>query len=271
MTEQMNQDLEQQSQENSQQVNQNEHDDNQGPMRLAKGIYLLPNLFTTAALFSGFYSVIASMKGLYVYAAVTIFIAMVADALDGRVARLTNTASAFGAQYDSISDMLSFGVAPAVLAYSWSLHSFGKIGWLIAFFYTAATGLRLARFNVHVDDEVQEKKYFFGLPCPAAAAVVASSVWMGTINGLNSALGHVLLAVMTLFVAIMMVTTVKYLSFKDLNLKGKVPFVAILIVVLLFVAIALDPPPVLFAGFLVFALTGPVMALKGGVKLRKKK
>ena len=126
--------------------------------RLARGIYLLPNLFTTAGLFSGFYAIIAAMKGLYGYAAVTIFIAMVADGLDGRVARLTNTTSAFGAEYDSLADIVAFGIAPAVTAYSWSLHSFGKVGWLIAFFYVAAGALRLARFNVHVEDEIQDKR-----------------------------------------------------------------------------------------------------------------
>src|SRR3990167_10396460 len=204
--------------------------------RFAKGIYLLPNLFTTAALFSGFYAIVAAMKGLYVYAAVTIFIAMIADTLDGRVARLTNTTSAFGAEYDSLSDIVAFGVAPAVTAYSWSLHLFGKIGWLIAFFFVAAGALRLARFNVHVDDETQDKRFFCGLPIQAAAGVVTSMMWVSHINKINGLGGHLALLLITILAAGLMVSNVKYFSFKDFDCKGNVPFVAILIVVLLFVA-----------------------------------
>jgi len=181
--------------------------------RFVKGIYLLPNLFTTAGLFSGFYAIIAAMKGLYSYAAATIFIAMIADGLDGRVARLTNSVSAFGAQYDSLSDMVAFGIAPAVTIYSWALHSFGKVGWLVAFFYAAATALRLARFNVHVEDEEQDKRFFYGLPSPAAAGVVAGAMWVAHINKVNGMIGHIVLAGIAVFAAGMMVSNGRYYSF----------------------------------------------------------
>jgi len=239
--------------------------------RFAKGIYLLPNLFTTGALFAGFYAIVAAMKGLYVDAAVTIFIAMIADGLDGRIARLTNTASAFGAEYDSLSDMVAFGVAPALVAYSWALHTFGKFGWLIAFFYAAATALRLARFNVNVGDENDDKRFFYGLPCPSAAAIVASTMWVQNVNGFNGFMSHVFLAVITVFVAIMMVSNVRYYSFKKIDMRGSVPFFALLIIVLLFVGIAIDPPSVLFLGFGVFAFSGPVLALLTIIRRKKVK
>src|SRR5580698_8220938 len=143
----------------------------------SRGIYLLPNLFTTAALFAGFYAVMAAMKGYFDSAAIAIFVAMILDSLDGRVARMTNTQTAFGAQYDSLSDMVAFGVAPALIVYSWSLFSLGKLGWLIAFLYTAGTALRLARFNTQSHDT--DKRYFQGLPSPAAAGVIAGLVWLG--------------------------------------------------------------------------------------------
>src|SRR3990167_2785723 len=141
-----------------------------------RGIYLLPNLLTTAVLFAGFYSIVAAMKGHFDTAAIAIFVAMIADGLDGRVARLTNTQTPFGAQYDSLSDMVAFGLAPALVVFSWSLFHLGKLGWLIAFLYTAATALRLARFNTQLNDK--DKRYFRGLPCPSAAGIVASIVWM---------------------------------------------------------------------------------------------
>src|SRR3990167_9105499 len=142
-----------------------------------RGIYLLPNLFTTAALFAGFYAIVAAMKGFYETAAIAIFIGIIADGLDGRVARLTSTQTAFGAQYDSLSDMASFGIAPALVMYSWSLIYLGKLGWLAAFIYAASTALRLARFNTQV---IEDKRYFQGLPSPSAAGVLASLVWMGS-------------------------------------------------------------------------------------------
>src|SRR3989338_749637 len=157
---------------------------NQSPNTTSpRSIYLLPNLFTTAALFVGFYSIVAAMKGYFDIAAMAVFVAMIADGLDGRVARLTNTQTAFGAQYDSLSDMVAFGVAPALVVYSWSLSYLGKLGWLAAVLYTAATALRLARFNAQPHD--YDKRYFQGLPCPAAAGVIAGMVWLGSDNNVQ--------------------------------------------------------------------------------------
>lgn len=226
----------------------------------AKGIYLLPNLFTTAALFSGFYAIVAAMKGLFDLAAITIFIAMIADGLDGRIARLTNTESAFGAEYDSLSDMVAFGVAPALVLYQWSLQSLGKIGWLCAFIYVAAVAIRLARFNVQHNP--QEKRFFLGLPCPSGAAILAGLVWLGHETQVNRTAPSILIALVTVAVAAAMVSNVRYRSFKDVDLKNRVPFVTILIVILIFVGITLNPPLVLFLVFGAFGLSGPVMWLK---------
>lgn len=227
---------------------------------LPHGIYLLPNLLTTAALFSGFYSVIAAMKGLFDIAAIAIFIAMIADMLDGRVARMTNTQSAFGAEYDSLSDMLAFGIAPALLVYSWSLANLGKLGWLVAFLYTAATALRLARFNTQVSD--QDKRYFQGLPSPAAAAVVTSMIWLGyesdVVDGTSLAIPA---AILTVMVAALMVSTVRYYSFKQIDFKGKVPFFAVLLMVVIIAAVAIDPPEVLFCVFFTYAFSGIFITL----------
>lgn len=228
------------------------------PEKLAqRGIYLLPNLLTTAALFAGFYAVVAAMKGLFDTAAIAIFIAMVADGLDGRVARLTNTQSAFGAQYDSISDMVAFGVAPALVIYSWSLLQLGKFGWLAAFLFTASVALRLARFNIQVTD----KNYFHGLPCPSGAGLIAGLVWIGSsyqINGLTIA---VPLAIFTVLIAASMVSTIRYSSFKSVDFKGRVPFVTVVIAVFLIAAIALEPSTMLFGLFFVYFISGPLLTL----------
>jgi len=243
----------------------NEKDDRE--RRFAKGIYLLPNLFTTSGLFAGFYAIVAAMKGMFSVAAVAIFIAMVADSLDGRIARLTHTQSAFGVEYDSISDMVAFGVAPALVVYSLALHSFGKIGWLIAFFYVASTGLRLARFNALLQKIEPDKRYFKGLPCTPAAGFVAAMVWMQQIYQLQGWYVNILMGVLTVIVAALMVSNIHYRSFKDINWRGSVPFLHILILVLLFVAIALDPPHVLFIIFGLYFLSGPFGAL---LRIRKK-
>ena len=227
--------------------------------RPRRGIYLLPNLLTTGCLFAGFYAIVAAMGGRFESAAIAIFIAMIMDGLDGRVARLTNTQSAFGAEYDSLADMVSFGLAPALVMYVWALSDIGKLGWLAAFVYTAGTALRLARFNTQVGNP--DKHYFQGLASPAAAAVVAGMVWVG--QG-YLAEGHsisYLAFVVTVLAGALMVSNVRYRSFKDLDLKGKVPFVAILVVVLVFVLISIDPPQVLFTVFVGYALSGPVMTL----------
>ncbi|MDX2164669.1 MAG: CDP-diacylglycerol--serine O-phosphatidyltransferase [Gammaproteobacteria bacterium] len=225
-----------------------------------RGIYLLPNLLTTAALFAGFYSIVATLKGFFDLAAMVIFIAMIADSLDGRVARLTNTQTAFGAEYDSISDMVSFGIAPALLGYSWGLESLGKIGWVIAFIYVAATALRLSRFNTQVG--MADKRYFQGLPCPAAAAIMAGFIWVLEDNHLVPEHGMVLVfGLFMVAVSVLMVSRVRYHSFKDVHWQGRVPFVTLLILVLLFACVAFEPPEVLFTLALVFGFSGPVLTL----------
>ena len=236
------------------------NEQNQEPSLIqSRGIYLLPNLFTTAALFAGFYSVVAAMKGIFDVAAIAIFVAMVADTLDGRVARLTNTQTAFGAEYDSLSDMLAFGVAPSLLVYSWSLSNLGKLGWLAAFLYTAATALRLARFNTQLAD--QDKRYFQGLPCPAAAGVIASMVWLDFTYDIDAQFIAIPVALMTVLVGALMVSTIRYNSFKKVDLKGRVPFWSVLVVVLVLAGVAIDPPQVLFGVFFLYAFSGPVLTL----------
>lgn len=225
-----------------------------------KGVYLLPNLFTTGALFSGFYAIVAAMNGLFEQSAIAVFVAMILDGLDGRVARMTNTQSEFGAQYDSLSDCISFGVAPALVSYAWSLSSLGKIGWMVAFVFAACAALRLARFNVQID--TADKRYFTGLPSPAAAAVVAGMVWFGTENGFDGQAVAGIAALLTAFAAVMMVSNVKYNSFKELDFKGRVPFVAILVVVLVLAVVASYPAGMLLAIFLIYALSGPLLIFK---------
>lgn len=224
-----------------------------------RGIYLLPNLMTTAALFAGFYAVIAGIQGQFELGAIAIFIAMVLDGLDGRIARMTNSCSAFGAEYDSLADMISFGLAPAILVFQWALMDFGKLGWLIAFIYTVAAALRLARFNTQVG--IADKRYFQGLPSPAAAALLAGLVWVVESNQLELAITPVVALILTLFAGVMMVSNTRFSSFKELNLKDKVPFVTLLVVVLVFVVITIKPAMILFLLFLGYAISGPVMTL----------
>jgi len=221
-----------------------------------KGVYLLPNLFTTAALFSGFYSIIAAMNGNYSHAAVAIFISMIFDGLDGRVARLTHTQSAFGAEYDSLADMVSFGIAPALIVFTWSLAPLGKIGWIAAFIYAVGAALRLARFNTMLG--VEEKRYFTGLPSPAAAAIVAGVIWAANDNGISGESLATLMALLVPITGLLMVSNVKYRSFKDLDLKGRVPFVVLLIAVLILVFVALQPAFVLMSAFCLYGLWGPL-------------
>ena len=221
-----------------------------------RGIYLLPNLFTTAALFAGFYAVLAAMNGLFEKAAVAIFIAMIMDGLDGRIARLTHTQTAFGAEYDSLSDMVAFGLAPALVAYVWALHDLGKPGWLAAFIYTAGAALRLARFNSRL--EVADSHYFQGLPSPSAAAIVAASVWLGVDLGLEGRNLGVPMGLLTGGVGLLMVSNVRYNSFKHIDLKGKVPFMVVVGIALAFAVILVQPPLVLFSIFALYALSGLV-------------
>lgn len=235
----------------------------------SKGIYLLPNLFTTGALFSGFYAVVASMNGHFDKAAIAIFIAMILDGLDGRVARLTNTQSEFGAEYDSLADMVSFGVAPALVAFSWSLQSLGQAGWIAAFIYVAGAALRLARFNTQVD--TADKNYFTGLASPAAAAIVAGTVWALNDYGVVGTDVSLLMALVVGATGMLMVSNVLYHSFKGFDLKGKVPFVAMLAVVGVFAVIAIDPPLILLAIFLIYGMSGPVVTVMRKIKKRRAK
>lgn len=231
-----------------------------------RGIYLLPNLFTTAALFAGFYAVLAAAAGRFEAAALAVFAAMLLDGFDGRVARMTHTQTAFGAEYDSLSDMVAFGVAPALVAYHWALGSLGKLGWLAAFIYTAAAALRLARFNTQVD--TSDKRYFQGLASPSAAAIVAGSVWIGADQGVDPAAVAWLVALLTVSAGLLMVSNFRYLSFKQLNLQGRVPFMLAVAVMLIMALIVIHPPIILFLGFLIYAVSGPIWTL---VRLRQRR
>jgi len=221
-----------------------------------RGIYLLPNLFTTAALFSGFYAIVMAMNQRFDNAAVAIFVAMILDTLDGRVARLTRTQSAFGAEYDSLSDMVCFGAAPALIMYEWALKDLGRPGWIAAFVYCAGAALRLARFNTNID--VVDKRFFQGLPSPAAAALIAGFLWLARDNKIPvDEYGMPWVAAfLTLYAGITMVSNVPFYSFKDINLRRSVPFAVILLIVLGFVLITSDPPIVLFLLFVAYGLSG---------------
>jgi CDP-diacylglycerol---serine O-phosphatidyltransferase len=223
-----------------------------------RGIYLLPNLFTTGALFAGFYAIVQAMNVNFDQAAVAVFVAMVLDGLDGRVARLTRTQSAFGAEYDSLSDMVSFGAAPALVMYEWALKELGRIGWVAAFVYCVGAALRLARFNTNLG--VVDKRYFQGLPSPAAAALVSGFVWLANDNKIPvSDFGMPWLAALfTVYAGITMVSNVPFYSFKDINLRRSVPFAVVLLIVLAFVLISLDPAIVLFLLFVAYGLSGYV-------------
>jgi CDP-diacylglycerol--serine O-phosphatidyltransferase len=223
-----------------------------------RGIYLLPNLFTTAALFFGFYAVVQAMNNRFESAAIAIFVAMVLDGLDGRVARMTHTQSEFGAQYDSLSDMVSFGVAPALVMYEWALKDLGKLGWTAAFVYCAGAALRLARFNTNID--VVDKRYFQGLPSPMAAALLAGLVWVFDDFGIDRVLWLSIIAwVFTMYAGITMVTSVPFYSFKEVNLKKAVPFYVVALFAASLAVIALKPSVVLFLLFLGYAVSGYVL------------
>ena len=240
--------------------------------RSRRGIYLLPNMVTTAGLFSGFYAIVAAMNGRFEAAAIAIFIAMVMDGLDGRVARLTNTQSDFGVQYDSLSDMVCFGLAPALVMYEWSLRymvsvGWAKLGWLAAFIYAASAALRLARFNAQV--ATAEKNYFRGLPSPSAAGVLAGLVWAATDLGLEGESLVYLAFVLTISMGLLMVSNIRYYSFKEFGFKNRVSFVAILVVMLVYAFASIDPPKVLFLGFLVYSIFGIIYTLVG-IRNRRK-
>ncbi|MGB1199613.1 MAG: CDP-diacylglycerol--serine O-phosphatidyltransferase [Thalassotalea sp.] len=231
-----------------------------------RGIYLLPNLLTTAGLFSGFFAVVSSMNGHFANAAIAIFVAMIFDGLDGRVARMTNTQSEFGAEYDSMADMVSFGIAPGLVAYNWALSGMGKFGWLAAFVFVAAAALRLARFNTQVG--IADKRYFQGLASPAAAAVIASIVWLGTEYQIDGQEFGLIFGIITIVSGLLMVSNFRYNSFKDVDWKGKVNFIVVLLIVLVFVVVAASPAELLTAIFVLYAASGPVTTIRSVKKLK---
>lgn len=239
-----------------------------------RGIYLLPNAFTTSALFAGFYGMIAALNGRFEVAAIAVLIAMILDSLDGRIARMTNTTSAFGAEYDSMSDMVSFGLAPSLIVYEWSLSTmtragFGQLGWVAAFLYTACAALRLARFNVQVG--IADKRFFQGLASPSAAALMILMVWVSDDMGVNGSDLHLLAACVTIISGLLMVSNFTYYSFKEFGTRKRVPFVALLVLVFIFVFTSLDPPKILLLGFSLYALSGPGYAAFRWFRKRSRK
>src|SRR5437868_3265596 len=239
---------------------EHDHDETYEPVvvrKRRKGIYVLPNLFTLAALFGGFYAIVMAMNGRFDLAAVGVFSAMVLDSLDGRVARMTNTQSAFGEQMDSLSDMVSFGAAPALVAYEWALKGIGRWGWVAAFVYCACAALRLARFNVNTT--VVDKRYFQGLPSPAAAALVAGFIWLMNEFGFKGYDHAWVMFGIALYAGLTMVTNVPFYSFKDIRMKQSVPFAVLVAIALGIGLIALQPPVALFAPFVIYGLSGYVV------------
>ncbi|MGE5490287.1 MAG: CDP-diacylglycerol--serine O-phosphatidyltransferase [Actinomycetota bacterium] len=224
-----------------------------------RGIYILPNLFTTAALFCGFFAIVQAMQGDFERAAIAVFFAMVLDGLDGRVARLTHTQSAFGAEYDSLSDMVSFGAAPSLVIYEWALKDMGRLGWIAAFIYCAGAALRLARFNTTL--EVVDKRFFQGLPSPAAAALVAGFVWVMLTIGVAGSEVTWIACVLTIFAGVTMISNIRYYSFKDINLRKSVPFFVVAAIALGFALLALRPEVTLFGFFVLYGLSGYVLAV----------
>ena len=227
------------------------------PRKRRKGIYILPNLFTLAGLFGGFYAIVMAMNGRFDQAAIGVFSAMVLDSLDGRVARMTNTQSAFGEQMDSLADMVSFGAAPALIAYVWALTGLGRWGWIAAFVYCACAALRLARFNVNT--AVVDKRFFQGLPSPAAAALVAGFIWLMDEAGYQGEEVRWYMFALTLYAGLTMVTNVPFYSFKDLSIKRSVPFAVIVLIALGIAVINIDPPTVMFGLFVIYGFSGYVL------------
>jgi len=236
------------------------------PANPRKGVFVLPNLLTTAAMFSGFFALIKSVEGFFALSSVAILVALVFDGLDGRVARLINAETDFGAEYDSISDVIAFGLAPAVLTHQWALEPFGNVGWLGGFLFTACAGLRLARFNTQ--SAVKDKRYFQGLPAPAAAATLAT--WVLFVESTD--ITGVWVKVAALFgvysLALLMVSNIRFRSFKDADLRHRVPFPAAVLIVGVLILVAIHPPLVLFGFFFLYALAGPVDTMR---QLRRKR
>ncbi len=231
-----------------------------------RGIYLLPNLFTTLGLFAGFYAIVAAINGLFDVAALAIFIAGIMDGVDGRVARMTDTQTEFGAQYDSMTDMVAFGMAPALLIYLFALHQYGKVGWMLAFFYAATTAMRLARFNVQ--SAAPDKRHFQGLASPAAAGLVISIAWIGHDYQLQSAAFTVFAGVATFASAGLMVSNIRFISLKAINLRERIPFVTGVLIAVALAIFATAPSIVLLVISLSYAVSGPVLTL---VRIRQVK
>ena len=238
------------------------------PARLKRGIYLLPNLFTTAALFAGFYAVIVALRGEFQAAAIAILVAMVLDGMDGRVARMTNTESDFGKEYDSLSDMIAFGLAPGLVFYQWGLATlpgdsvvWSRLGWIAAFFFTVTAALRLARFNSRAGSKSTPAKFFEGLPSPSAAGLVASSIWLATEFNISTPTALATGYAATIVTGSLMVSNFHYYSFKDFNLGERVRFSRLLMIPLIFILIALNPPLVLTCLFATYACSGPIYTL----------
>jgi CDP-diacylglycerol--serine O-phosphatidyltransferase len=227
--------------------------------RMKKGIYVLPNLFTTANFFCGFYAAIAAMKGMYEIAAIVILIAVVLDSLDGRIARMTHTTSKFGGEYDSLCDLVTFGVAPGLLAYNWSLSAYGKWGWLAAFLFAVCGALRLARFNVQVG--IIDSRVFNGLPIPGGAAVVGTGILLYYYLGGEGSFTHPSIMVCVIAIALCMVSSIKYYSFKDLNYFSRKPFMSFVLIVLILVIIVAEPQIMLFTFAFGYSLSGPAWAI----------
>ena len=240
-----------------------------------RGIYLLPNLFTTAAMFGGFYAIIAAMNQRFEAAAIAVFIAMVLDGMDGRIARMTKTSSPFGAEYDSLSDMVSFGVAPALVMYEWSLvfmkdlgWQWGKFGWMAAFFYATMAALRLARFNTKL--ETQDKRFFQGLPSPTAAALMMGMVWVMEELAITGNEVKIYAFAMTIVAGALMVSNVTFFSFKQVDMRHKVPFMVLLAIVVVFMLITIEPAKVLFGMALLYTASGPLIYVLRKLRKRKK-
>ncbi|MDY6972900.1 MAG: CDP-diacylglycerol--serine O-phosphatidyltransferase [Thermodesulfobacteriota bacterium] len=224
-----------------------------------KGIYVLPNLFTSASLFSGFFAIISAIQGSYERAAIAILVSLLFDILDGKIARLTHTVSQFGTEYDSLSDLVAFGVAPGILAFRWALEPFGRLGWLACFMYVICGALRLARFNVQKDGV--EASWFKGLPIPAAASFIASFILFTTALGGLHGYRHVLLIVLIYILSFLMVSTIDYPSFKELELKKQKPFNVLVAVILMLIVIAYKPNIMLFFILIIYILSGPAMTI----------
>jgi len=238
-------------------------------MRIKKGIYLLPNLFTTASLFAGFYSIVASVQEKYYIAALAILVSLIFDGLDGRIARFTNTTSKFGAEYDSLADLIAFGVAPSLLVFIWAISLDGKLGWMAGFLFIACGALRLARYNIQIG--IIDSKVFNGLPIPAAASVIATTVIFFNFIDIEGKYYHSYLTYFVILLSLLMVSNIKYYSFKGMNLRSRLPFTLFLIIVGILLVIYYKPEIMAFVIMVGYAISGPVWwVVKFGQKITQR-